>query len=158
MRLYKEQSVNWYKWAVISRSFGIPRECDEGEGDGERRIASKRMTFPGNGERSATCAMLDRRNGSKPMASIVLPNVFRRCSDTSNLARWTIRRLILINESPSATWISRWIYLQSSFSQAGFYTPFLVRIRSFRSFDIEFLSWQRQITDLCGRNESRFWS
>lgn len=35
MRLYKEQSVNWYKWAVISRSFGIPREYRA-----ERRLAA----------------------------------------------------------------------------------------------------------------------
>lgn len=46
-----------------------------------------------------------RDAGSKPIASIVLPNV-PPVSDTSNLARSTIRRVILVNESLSAAWIS----------------------------------------------------
>lgn len=47
----------------------------------------------GDGERSATCEMMDSRNGSKPMAPIEPPNV-PLLSDTSNLARSTIRRVI----------------------------------------------------------------
>lgn len=46
-----------------------------------------------------------RDAGSKPIASIVLPNV-PPVSDTSNLARSTIRRVILVNESLSAAWIT----------------------------------------------------
>lgn len=46
----------------------------------------------------------DPRNGSKPpIASIVLPNV--PVSDTSNLARSTIRRVILANASLPGTGI-----------------------------------------------------
>lgn len=75
-------------------------------GGGARRVASKRdeedERGPGNGERSATCEMLDQ----SWIASIVLPNV-PPVSDTSNLARSTIRRVILVNESLSAAWIPR---------------------------------------------------
>lgn len=52
------------------------------------------------------------------------------CSDTSNLARSTIRHVILVNESLSRPrGFHGRIYLQSSFSQAVFDTPSLSRFR-----------------------------
>lgn len=68
----------------------------------KRAMASKRGEEddggPEDGERSATCEMLDPHNGSKPMAPVGLPNV-PPVSDTSNLARSTIRHVILVNAS-----------------------------------------------------------
>ncbi|KYQ52020.1 hypothetical protein ALC60_08634 [Trachymyrmex zeteki] len=57
---------------------------------------------PEDGERSATCEMLDPHNGSKPMAPVGLPNV-PPVSDTSNLARSTIRHLVLSNYQVART-------------------------------------------------------
>lgn len=127
MRLYKEQPVNWYKWAVISRSFGSPRECDEGKDGAERRVALKRgeeddaVLGMESVQPRARCWI--RATDQSRWHRSDFPNV-PPVSDTSNLARSTIQRVILVNANLSATGILRWIYLQSSFSQAGFDTPF----------------------------------
>lgn len=75
-------------------------------GGGARRVASKRDEEDERRPREWGAFSHVRDAGSKPIASIVLPNV-PPVSDTSNLARSTIRRVILVNESLSAAWIPR---------------------------------------------------
>lgn len=94
------------------------------------------------------------RNGSKPMAPIGLPNV-PPVSDTSNRTRSTIRRVILVNESLLATGIPRVEFIYSpAFLERDSIHRILFRILRFPliSFDVEFLPWQCQASDLVKTN------
>lgn len=94
-----------------------------------------------------------RATDQKPMASISTSE----CSDTSNLARSAIRRVIFVNESPSGFHVE-FIY-QFGFSQAEFDTPpppplSLLLAFNLLDFVIELFYPRRRRTSKSGRETS----